>query len=327
MSWARSVYGFGYEHKNTYNYSVSNPRSVSCVLAIMSFSKYLARKPSSLKIGKEISRGGNGAIYEGELGGRPVAVKKIHGILLEAVQDGQGDGVLTSFRSECTRLENIVHPLIVGFKGAFYDQHSNEPLLVMEKMNQDLRELLRAKKGKLAYRRQFQLCQDVAKGIHFLHTQDPPLVHRDLSAKNILLDESGRAKIGDLGQSKLKSAAYFQTKQPGAVPYMPPEALAAKPRYDEKIDIFSYGVLMLEIATQHEPNPGLQNIGSVPEKDRRQADLAFLPNNYPLRPLILWCLNDDPKQRPDTAAVLKELEKENPVSHWLSCTHADLDAE
>ena len=55
--------------------------------------------------------------------------------------------------------------------------------------------------------------------------------------------------------------------------YMPPEALAAEPCYDEKIDIFSFGVLMLEIATQREPSPGLQNIGRIEEKDRQQRDL------------------------------------------------------
>ena len=282
----------------------------------MSLSKYLPPAPPSLKIGKEISRGGNGTVHAGEFEGRPVAVKRVHGLLLEAVRDGQGDVVLTAFGSECKRLESITHPLIVGFKGAFYDQHSCEPLLVMERMNQDLRDLLNTQKGTLSYRRQFQLCLDIAKGLHFLHTQDPPLVHRDLSAKNILLDKSGRAKIGDLGQSKLKTAAYFQTLQPGAVVYMPPEALEAKPHYDEKIDIFSFGVLMLEIATQKEPNPGMLNIGSMEEKERRKRDLACLPANHLLKPLILRCLNNAPDQRPVAAAVLEELEKENPVSLW-----------
>ena len=280
----------------------------------MSLSKYLPPAPPSLKIGKEISRGGNGTVHAGEFEGCPVAVKKIHGVLLEGVRDGQGDELLTAFVSECKRLESIIHPLIVSFKGAFYDQHSCEPLLVMERMNQDLRDLLNTQKGKLTYRRQFQLCLDVAEGLCFLHTQDPPLVHRDLSARNILLDKSGRAKIGDLGQSKLKTAAYFQTKQPGAVVYMPPEALALKPRYDEKIDIFSFGVLMLEIATQREPNPGMLNIGSIEEKVRRQEDLACLPANHPMKPLILRCLDNVPSQRPDAAAVLQELKKEDPVS-------------
>ena len=184
----------------------------------------------------------------------------------------------------------------------------------MEKMDRDLRKLLHAQKGKLTYRRQMQLCLDVAKGLHFLHTQNPPVVHRDLSARNILLDESGRAKIGDLGESRLKTAAYFRTKQPGAVPYMPPEALDADACYDEKIDIFSFGVLMLEIATQQSPNPGLQNIGSNQEKERRQKVLACLPAKHPLERLILRCLNNAP-ERPTAAEVLKELEKANPVSH------------
>ena len=59
--------------------------------------------------------------------GHPVEVKRIHGIVLEAVQDSQGDEVLTAFRSKCTRLESIINPLIVGFKEAFYrDQLQQE---------------------------------------------------------------------------------------------------------------------------------------------------------------------------------------------------------
>ena len=70
----------------------------------MSLSKHLAPRPSSLTVDKEINRGGNGTVYGGELNGRPVAVKRIHGVLLDAVQDGQGEGALKAFQSECTRL-------------------------------------------------------------------------------------------------------------------------------------------------------------------------------------------------------------------------------
>ena len=68
----------------------------------MSQVEYLSATPFSLKVGKEISHGGSGSVFKRELDGRPLAVKRIHGILLGAVQDGQGDAVLTAFRNECT---------------------------------------------------------------------------------------------------------------------------------------------------------------------------------------------------------------------------------
>ena len=288
----------------------------------MSLSKHLAPKPSSLKIGEKIvSCGGNETVHQGELNGRAVAIKKIQRVLLAAVRDGQGDELLTAFKSGCERLESFNNPHIVGFMGAFYDQDSGQPILVMEKMQQDLSQLLRTEKGTLTYHRQFQLCFDVAKGLHFLHMQDPPFVPRYLTAKNVLLDESGRAKIGDLWQLKLNIL------QPAAVLYMPPEALATQPCYNENVDIFSYGVLMLEIATQQEPNPGLQHIGDVPEENRRQADLACLPPNHPMRPLILKCFNDTPEQRPNAAALIEELKKMNPVSpSRITCYFNDISA-
>ena len=117
----------------------------STATPIVSQAEYLSATPSSLKVGTEISHGGSGTILKGELERHPLAVKHIHGILLEAVQDGQGDAVLTAFRNECTRLESIINPLIVGCKGAFHD--SAEPILVMENMQQDLSQLLRTEKG------------------------------------------------------------------------------------------------------------------------------------------------------------------------------------
>ena len=69
------------------------------------------------------------------------------------------------------------------------------------------------------------------------------------------LGKDGLVKIGDLGQSRLKAnnAEYFSTAQPGAIPFMPPEAMQKQSRYNEKLDIFSLGVLMLEVATQQPP--------------------------------------------------------------------------
>ena len=131
-----------------------------------------------------------------------------------------------------------------------------------------------------------------------------------MSDKNVMLTEEGLVKIGDLGQSRLKkfNKEYFSTVQPGALPFMPPEALRDSARYNEKIDTFSVGVLMLEVATQQSPQVKLVGIGTVSEVKRREKDLSNLPGDHPLEPLILKCLNDDPKKRPSVAILMKKLQ-------------------
>ena len=273
--------------------------------------KYFRLKPPSLQIREEICRGAYGSVHFGELDGRPVAVKRIHRLLLEAAR-GQGDfeQVMTDFKRECQLLERLDHPHVVDFRGAFYDETTDEPLLVMERMKENLREFLERKRNDLSQQRQLEVCLAIARGLRFLHTHTPPIVHRDLTDKNVMLGKDGLVKIGDLGQSRLKAnnAEYFNTAQPGAIPFMPPEAMQEQSRYNEKLDIFSLSVLMLEVATQQPPRVRLVGIGTVKEIIRRREDLSKLVEDHSLKPLILSCLEDDPKGRPDIVTVHTQLQ-------------------
>ena len=273
--------------------------------------QYFRPKPPSLKIREEICRGAYGSVHLGELDGRPVAVKRIHRLLLEAAR-GQGDfeQVMTDFKRECQLLEKIDHPHVVDFRGAFYDETTDEPLLVMERMKENLREFLESNRNDLSWQRQLEVCLSIARGLRFLHNHTPPIVHRDLTDKNVMLGKDGLVKIGDLGQSRLKAnnAEYFSTAQPGAIPFMPPEAMQEQSHYNEKLDIFSLGVLMLEVAIQQPPRVRLVGIGIVKEIVRRREDLSKLEEDHPMKPLILSCLEDDPKERPDIVEVHTQLQ-------------------
>ena len=269
---------------------------------------YFDPKPPSLTVGKELSRGAYGAVHSGLLDGKEVAVKRVHGVLLEAAKEqGVLETMLGDFRRECRLLERVNHPHVVDFKGAFYDETTNEPLLVMELMKENLRRFLEQNKGQLSCQKQLEICISIVRGLRFLHTHNPPVLHRDLTDKNVLFAPDGLVKIGDLGQSKLKTADYFSTGQPGAIPFMPPEAMQEQSHYNEKLDIFSLGVLMLEVATQQPPRVGLVGIGTTPELQRRREDLSKLDEDHPLRSLILSCLKDNPKERPDIVAVHLQL--------------------
>ena len=272
--------------------------------------QYFRPKPPSLKIREEISRGAYGSVHSGELDGRPVAVKRIHRLLLEAAR-GQGDFdmVMTCFKEECQLLEQVDHPHVVGFRGAFYDDTTDEPVLVMERMRENLREFIERKGKDLSRQKQLEICLAITRALRFLHTHTPPIVHRDLTDKNVMFSKDGLVKIGDLGQSRLKAnnADYFNTAQPGAIPFMPPEAMQEQSHYNEKLDVFSLGVLMLEVATQQPPRVVLAGIGSTPEIQRHGRDLSELEEDHPLKPLILSCLKDDPNERPDIVTLYIQL--------------------
>ena len=265
-------------------------------------------KPPSLKIMEEISQGGQGSVHFGELDGRPVAVKRIHRALSEAAR-GQGDfeQVMADFQRECQLLEQVHHPHVVHFRRAFYDETTNEPLLVMERMRENLRDFLVRNRNDLSRKRQLEICLGVVRGLRFLHSYTPPIVHRDLTDTNVMFDKNGLVKIGDLGRSKLKNADYCTRPLPGAYSFMPPEAMPEQSCYNEKLDIFSLGVLILVVATQQPPRVELEHIGTVKETVRRREDLSKLEEDHPLKPLILSCLEDDPKERPDIVTVHTQL--------------------
>ena len=276
------------------------------------FSKIFPRA-DTLIVGDRIGKGSYGEVFRGTLGSRPVAVKKIHEILIEAARENKQtlEHIIEEFRRECDLIKEAKHPNVVEYIGVFNQGKGEESaLLVMELMEQTLEQFLRANRGTLSQEKQISICLLVASGLQFLHQHDPQILHRDLTAKNVLMSKEGSiAKISDFGQAKYcpTSVKYLTTRQPGTVPYMPLEALVDKPCFTDKGDVFSLGVLMLQVTTQESPSCGLVIVKGQPEVERRAADLARLPTGHPLRPLILQCLQDDPAKRPSCSEVWKEL--------------------
>ena len=265
----------------------------------------VANPPKSgvkLKIDSEISRGAFCIVCEGKLNGKQVAVKRIHPLLLK--YEAQSRELVQSAHL----LKQLSHPHIVKII-EFHHSEDGDHLLVMERLDCNLMEYLKDHAGRLSRHRQIDFCLQIADAIHYLHSQQPPVVYRALSAKSVLvlmldyiLKLSSR-----LQAARLPSCGYFDDQAPGANSYMPPEALVDLPHYNEKIDVFSLGVLMLEIATQYPPSIKYSGIGTTPEIQRRSADLSRLPEDHPLKPIILQCLRDDPEERPDSGAVFRML--------------------
>ena len=129
----------------------------------------------------------------------------------------------------------------------------------MELMEESLTGFLERATASLPYHLQVNLAHDIALALAYLHGNN--IIHRDLSSNNILLRGGGiQAKVTDFGMSKLVEANPRMTRSkitqcPGTPAFMPPEALRAKPSYSDKLDIFSLGVLVVQIITRCFPTP------------------------------------------------------------------------
>ena len=262
---------------------------------------------------EEIDRGSYGVVYKGSLGHRSVALKQVHKILsvyAKASGEGTAENLLSKYKYECELMEIAKHPNVVECIGLYSPRDSlNSLMIVMELMGQTLSSYL--DKKQLSEERKVDMSFQIVSGLYYLHSHNPQILHRDLNANNVLLSEDCMTvKISDFGQAKFRpqNREYLTTRAPGCSVYMPPEVLREQdPIFNDKGDMFSFGVLALHIGCQHFPRCGHYAIGSVPEVDRRKSDIDSLPEDYPLTEVILQCLKDDHSQRPDCGHVLNSI--------------------
>ena len=276
--------------------------------------------------GTELGRGSFAAVVEVDCKGVRCAGKKIHNILS---QPGEGDRLVGRFEEECRLLSALRHPHVVQFLGIIFDPETDLPVLVMEFLPVTLAQCL-DRYGRLPEEVNYAILRDVALGLRYLHEQRPPVIHRDLSANNVLLTGDMTAKISDLGVAKILQLTPAQmsrmTRAPGTNSYMPPEALRPNPRYDVAVDVFSFGVMMVHVlssrwplpseATQVDPHNPTRVIG-LSEAERRAEYLDTIGRGHPLMRLIGRCLSNNPNLRP-TASDLVERMREATTQHPLT---------
>ena len=229
------------------------------------------------------------------------------------------------FEQECEFMSAIRHPNIVQYLGMFRDSESRLPVLLMELMDDSLTHFLESSTQPIPYHIQINICHDISLALSFLHSNK--IVHRDLSSNNILLRGNVLAKVTDFGMARLsdinpQATRFTNTMCPGTDVYMPPEAVQDKPVYTEKIDCFSFGVIIIQILTCQFPKPGdrLQEVefshpglpaGKVlvqaPEVSRRQNHISQVDPKHSLLPISLDCLKDKDNERPSAHQLCERL--------------------
>ena len=290
--------------------------------------------------GTRIGAGAYGSVEEVTIYGAICAAKKIHDISQDRseISEAKIRKTLTQFVKECQLMSTLLHPNIVQFLGVCFFPGSRLPALVMERLLASIHDLLdpemdpppppNTPKPFFPLSLKCSILHNVASGLAYLHKRTPPIIHRDLSARNILLTSGMLAKIADLGVARIvprmRDTATLTTT-PGAGIYMPPEALEAKSneecsKYDVSIDIFSFGVVAIFALSQTFPcnllAPTYQDeqrrIVGRSELERRnqymQMVYSQLRKDHPLLQMVERCL-DFPEDRPGICEVLSLLDE------------------
>lgn len=194
----------------------------------------------------KLGEGGFGPVYKGKLNdGREIAVKKL------SHRSNQGK---TQFINEAKLLARVQHRNVVNLFG--YCAHGSHKLLVYEYVpRESLDKLLfkSQKREELDWKRRFDIISGVARGLLYLHEDSHNcIIHRDIKASNILLDEKWVPKIADFGLARLfpEDQTHVNTRVAGTNGYLAPEYLMHG-HLSVKADVFSYGVLVLELISGH----------------------------------------------------------------------------
>ncbi|KAJ3680856.1 hypothetical protein LUZ60_015345 [Juncus effusus] len=272
------------------------------------------------KFEKRIGSGGFGVVYYGKLtDGKEIAVKLLTNDSYQGIRE---------FLNEVTLLSRIHHRNLVMFLG--YSQQDGKNILVYEFMhNGTLKEHIRGSSNDkiVSWLKRLEIAEDSAKGIEYLHTGcAPTIIHRDLKSSNILLDKQMRAKVSDFGLSKpAVDGSHVSSIVRGTVGYLDPEYYISQ-QLTEKSDIYSFGVILLELISGHEPisneNFGIncRNIvawarthiesGNINAIIDQSLDKSFdIQSIWKIAEIAMMCVKPKGIQRPNISEILKEIQE------------------
>ena len=257
------------------------------VQSMMTCSRLWVVSHDQFTIGREIGRGAWASVHETTFRGAKVAAKRLHDRITSP-------DTIELFHREMEMALHCQHQNIVTFLGVTLENH---PVILMELMDISLRSAY--ERGNVKYQQVLKIFYDIASALHFLHTRPDPVIHRDVSSANVLLKACGNekwlAKLGDLGTAKLQQ--YCTTPGPGALAYAAPEVADPK-RHSTKMDVYSFGILVVEVLTKTLP---FQNLNTLTVQVQQQ-----FPQYHQL---VTNCTNQQSSGRPTMYDVIGQLNK------------------
>ena len=269
----------------------------------------------AIPTGTVLGSGAYGSVIELRCEGKIVAGKIFRTLSVDHTK-----AVQERIKDELNIMMKVNHPNIVQTMGVCFLSDEPLPVLLMEHMEYNLHSyLVDPKHSSLPVRTKLSILCDIANGLTCLHNHKPPILHRDLTANNVLLDSGARAKIADFGNSRISQTLMILgtlTSYPQSLDYNPQEDCSPS------LDVFQFGDLALFTAVQTPVRPLLaptytdertKVLQARSEVERRQQSLEKaekpLKCNLSLLELIKQCLHNNPEERPHTEKLLKTLQE------------------
>ncbi|VFQ83383.1 unnamed protein product [Cuscuta campestris] len=268
-------------------------------------------KDEDLEELKELGSGTFGTVYHGKWRGTDVAIKRIKKSCFTG-RSSEQERLTDEFWREADILSKLHHPNVVAFYGVVQDGPGGTLATVTEFMvNGSLRHVLLCKDRHLDRRKRLIIATDAAFGMEYLHSKN--IVHFDLKCDNLLvnLKDPSRpiCKVGDFGLSKIKRNTLVTGGVRGTLPWMAPELLnGSSNKVSEKVDVFSFGIVLWEILTGEEPYANMHYgaiIGGIVNNTLRPHIPSFCDPKW--RMLMEQCWAPDPAARPSFTDIARRL--------------------
>ncbi|XVE67553.1 hypothetical protein DITRI_Ditri08aG0170100 [Diplodiscus trichospermus] len=260
---------------------------------------------------RELGSGTFGTVYHGKWRGTDVAIKRIKKSCFTG-RSSEQERLTVEFWREADILSKLHHPNVVAFYGVVQDGPGGTLATVTEFMvNGSLRHVLLSKDRQLDRRKRLIIAMDAAFGMEYLHSKN--IVHFDLKCDNLLvnLKDSVRpiCKVGDFGLSKIKRNTLVTGGVRGTLPWMAPELLnGSSSKVSEKVDVFSFGIVLWEILTGEEPYANMHYgaiIGGIVSNTLRPPVPSYCDPEWKL--LMEQCWAPDPVARPSFTEIARRL--------------------
>eukprot|EP01035_Chromulina_nebulosa_P017610 gene17610-23184_t len=267
--------------------------------------------PKEVVLSKIIGEGSFGRVWSGYWRNNAVAIKEF--VFAQAAVVGgsvERNNIIEEIVGEAGIMACLRHPKILQIYGCSLTMQAI--WIASELCNRgSLRMLLNDKSVDIAWIKKLSICLDVADGMLYLHTRNPPIIHRDLKSHNIFIIESspGRfvAKIGDWGSARALalSGTKSMTQGVGTACWLAPEVIY-NARFSKDSDVYAYGILLWEVYTRQEVHEGLsaaQIIAKVAHEGLRPPIPRFCPWNT----IMTECWKQNPKERPGFSKIMTSL--------------------
>ncbi|KAK9987646.1 hypothetical protein SO802_027885 [Lithocarpus litseifolius] len=255
--------------------------------------------PNHLTFGNKIASGSYGDLYKGTYCSQEVAIKVLK-------PERVNSDMQREFAQEVFIMRKVRHKNVVQFIGACTKPPSL--CIITEYMSGgSVYDFLHKQKGVFKLPSLIRVAIDVSKGMDYLHKNN--IIHRDLKAANLLMDENEVVKVADFGVARVKTQSGVMTAETGTYRWMAPEVIEHKP-YDHKADVFSFAIVLWELLTGKLPYEYLTPLQAAVGVVQKGLRPIIPKHTHPkLAELLEKCWQQDPALRPDFSEIIEILQQ------------------